>query len=214
MSLHAIGCDVTTDFTSKQVINRINDLAFIFCFMFIFVIFGKTSLSFYFSRNKLIKRPILVYITGRFQESFAGDQEIPKLSCGPMDFNKLSYDAQASFAVFLTNFHGLCCCQLKSQISWLRLLYLTFLSYRGSVLPGTMIFLIYPLFATNRENRDFILEKTILFSGSHSFYQKPFLFEETISFGGNHSSSESLSFQQKLFHLIETIFFSGSHSFK
>lgn len=47
-------CDCTCDFEIKT--NWINNLVFISCFMFIFVMFRKTSLSFYFSPSKLIKR--------------------------------------------------------------------------------------------------------------------------------------------------------------
>ena len=47
-------CDCTCDFEIKT--NWINNLVFISCFMFIFAMFRKTSLSFYFSPSKLIKR--------------------------------------------------------------------------------------------------------------------------------------------------------------
>ena len=51
---YCLECDCTCD--CEIVINRINNLVFIWYFMFIFGMFGKTSLSFYFSLSKLIKR--------------------------------------------------------------------------------------------------------------------------------------------------------------
>ena len=169
--------------------------------------------------NQLKDRPF-VWITGRLPENLQVVRNFRVVHVVQWTLRTLKLRCTGSFADFVTNCHGLCFYLLMSQISWLRLLFLTFLSYRINVLPRTMIFLIYPLFTTSRGNRDlfqkksFFLVEAIRFTRSHFFSWKPNRLVEIIPLVKVVPFSGSCFVQQRPFPLVGVAPFSESDSFE